>query len=111
MTKTFTSAFLGLLISAAWLAAAGPIQAATTYKASLVPVEANTTPGFSARGSSIKIVSNNQLRIKGKIKGVVDVDGNRVTTQPGTSTTTTPSRSTYSCLPRTSPRRSRFTST
>ncbi len=83
MTKTFTSAFLGLLISAAWLAAAGPIQAATTYKASLVPVEANTTPGFSARGSSIKIVSNNQLRIKGKIKRVVDVDGNRVTTQPG----------------------------
>ena len=82
LKKTLMAAFWGLLISAAWLAASGPIHAATTYQASLVPVQADTVPGFSARGSSIKIVSNNQLRMKGKIKQVVDVDGNRVTTRP-----------------------------
>ena len=82
MTKTFRVSFWGLLISAAFLVASSPIHAATTYKASLVPVQADTAPGFSARGSSIKMVSSNQLRVKGKIKRVVDVDGNRVTTRP-----------------------------
>ena len=38
-------------------------------------------PGFSARGSSIKIVSRGQLSLKGKIKRVVDADGNLVTTR------------------------------
>ncbi len=79
--KTFPAAFWALAISAAWLIAAAPGYAGTTYKANLVPVEAGTAPGFSANGSSIKLVSSNRLKLKGTIKKVVDVDGNRVTTQ------------------------------
>jgi hypothetical protein len=79
--KATPAAYWALVISAAWLIAADPGYAATTFKASLVPVEAGTTPGFSANGSSIKLVSKNRLSLKGKIKKVVDVDGNRVTTQ------------------------------
>jgi hypothetical protein len=56
-------------------------QAGTTYKTSLVPNVADTTPGFSARGS--KILLRDQLVLKGAIKGVVDVGGNRRTTDSG----------------------------
>ena len=79
--KATPAAFWALVSSAALLIAADPGYAATTYKANLVPVEAGTAPGFSANGSSVKIVSKNKLSLKGKIKNVVDVDGNRVTTQ------------------------------
>jgi hypothetical protein len=79
--KATPAAFWALVSSAALLIAADPGHAATTYKANLVPLEAGTAPGFSANGSSVKIVGKNKLSLKGKIKNVVDVDGNRVTTQ------------------------------
>lgn len=52
--------------------------AGTKYQTSLVPDVAGTNPGFSAKGSSIKV--DDQLRLKGKIKNVVDAAGLRVTT-------------------------------
>ena len=55
-------------------------QAGTKYQASLSPESAGDTPGFSANGSSIKI--DDLLRVKGKIKKVVDGDGALVTTDP-----------------------------
>jgi len=57
----------------------GPIRAhaGTKYQTSLVPDVALLTPGFSANGSSIQL--NGKLALKGKIKGVVDVNGDRIT--------------------------------
>jgi hypothetical protein len=71
-------AFLSLLFLLAPAAALG----GSTYQTTLVPDEADTSPGFSAKGSSIKIVSKGNLRLKGKIKRVVDDTGDRVTTDP-----------------------------
>jgi hypothetical protein len=58
-----------------------PIQAnaRTNYQTSLVPNVAGSTPGFSAKGSSLKI-SGSHLALKGKIKNVVDDTGARITT-------------------------------
>jgi len=82
MKTTFASTILCFLFVAAWLAAPASAEAAaTSYRTSLVPIEADAAPGFSTNGSSIKIISgNNQLRVKGKIKRVVDENGDRVTT-------------------------------
>lgn len=55
-----------------------PAHAGTKYQTSLVPLIAGSTPGFSAKGSSIKL--DDKLRLKGKIKKVVDGAGVRVTT-------------------------------
>ncbi len=56
------------------------VHAATKYQTSLVPNVAGTMPGFSANGSSIQL--NSHLALKGKIKGVVDSTGARITTDP-----------------------------
>lgn len=55
-----------------------PALAGTKYQTSLVPILAGTTPGFSATGSNIKL--DDKLRLKGKVKKVVDGAGARVTT-------------------------------
>lgn len=82
MKTTIASTILCFLSAAAWLAAPASAEAAaTSYQTSLVPIEADATPGFSTNGSSIKIISgNHQLRVKGKIKRIVDENGDRVTT-------------------------------
>jgi hypothetical protein len=54
--------------------------AGSSYQTTLVPVTADSQPGFSSKGSSIKIVSSGNLKIKGKLKRVVDESGDRVTT-------------------------------
>ena len=54
-------------------------QAGTKYQSNLTPDTAASDPGFSAKGSSIKI--DDLLRVKGKIKGVID-GGMVVTTDP-----------------------------
>ncbi len=64
----------------------GPVHAGGKYQTTLVPNVAGTHPGFSATGSSIKMQNG---RVTGKIKGVVDGTGNRVTTDPPTRPTTT----------------------
>jgi hypothetical protein len=66
------SILLGLAPGAAW---AGN----TSYQTSLVPDFADP-PTFRANGSSIKIVSVGNVRVMGKLKGVVDADGDPVTT-------------------------------
>lgn len=53
----------------------------TSYQTSLVPDFADP-PSFRANGSSIKIVSSGNLQVKGKLKRVVDADGDPVTTDP-----------------------------
>ncbi len=68
---------LGLL-----LLAPGAAWAASSFRTSLVPDVEGTTPGFRANGSSIMIVSSGNLRVKGKLKGVVDDQGDRVDTEP-----------------------------
>jgi len=60
--------------------AAGPVHAGTKYQTTLVPDVAGTNPGFSASGSSIKIMGN--LSVKGKLKKVTDGTGALVTTDP-----------------------------
>jgi hypothetical protein len=67
------SILLGLAPGAAW---AGN----TSYQTSLVPDYADTMNGFRADGSSIKIVSSGNMRVMGKLKGVVDANGDPVTT-------------------------------
>lgn len=69
-------AFGTLLLLAPGVAWAG----ATSFQTSLVPDVANTTPGFRAEGSSLKIVSSGNLRVRGKLKGVADAQGDPVTT-------------------------------
>ncbi len=54
----------------------GPVHASSKYQTTLVPNLTGTHPGFSASGSSIKIQNG---KVTGKIKGVVDGTGNRVT--------------------------------
>jgi hypothetical protein len=65
------------------LAPGGALAAATMFQASLVPNESEATPGFRASGSSLKLVSAGNLRLMGKLKGVVDGSGDEVTTDPG----------------------------
>ena len=77
------TALLGIAGLLTFTLPASPAAAGTTYQASLVPIESGTAPGFSARGSSIKIVESGKLRLKGKIKRVVDAAGDRVTTDRG----------------------------
>jgi hypothetical protein len=82
MKTSIASTILGLLFAIGWLGAPASAGAATSFQTSLVPVEADSAPGFSSRGSSIKIVSgNNQLQVKGKVKKVVNEDGDPVTTE------------------------------
>ena len=69
---------LALAAVAALPLVAAPVHAGTKYQTNLVPELAGSTPGFSANGSSIKI--DDKLSIKGKIKGVVDALGDKVTT-------------------------------
>ncbi len=78
-------AFGVLLISVGWLSAPAAAGAATTFQVSLVPIEADAAPGFSEKGSSVKIVSNNHVQVKGKIKAVVDANGERVSTRTNDS--------------------------
>ena len=76
---------VSLLVPLLFALAPGAALAApnTSFQAALVPDEADATPGFRAAGSSIKIMSAGQLRLMGKIKGVVDASGDDVTTDPG----------------------------
>lgn len=60
----------------------GAASAASSFRTSLVPDVEGTTPGFRANGSSIMIMSSGNLRVKGKLKGVVDDQGDRVDTNP-----------------------------
>jgi hypothetical protein len=71
-----------LLLAAAWLGAPAPAGAASTFHpTSLVPHEADTAPTFSTPGSSLKLISGNgRLKVKGKLKRVVDASGDRITT-------------------------------
>jgi hypothetical protein len=66
------------LTFAAMLAAASPAHAGSKYQTTLVPTTTASQPGFSAKGSSIKI--NGARALKGKIKKVVDGTGMLVTT-------------------------------
>ena len=59
-------------------AAATAAHAGSKYQTTLVPTVAGATPGFSAKGSSIKLDGHRKL--KGKIKKVVDGAGALVTT-------------------------------
>jgi hypothetical protein len=70
---------LVLAICAVLWGAVGSAHAGSKYQTTLVPNLAGTNPGFSASGSSIKI---QHAMVTGKIKGVVDDAGNRVTTGP-----------------------------
>ena len=78
MRKLFVLAWLGIVLlllpAAAW-------AGGSSFQTSLVPDMADTEPGFRANGSSIKIVSSGNLRVKGKLKGVVDDEGDPVTTE------------------------------
>jgi hypothetical protein len=69
-----------LLLAAAGLGA--PAEAASTFhQTSLVPLEADTAPTFSTSGSALKLLSgNHRLKIKGKLKRMVDARGDRITT-------------------------------
>jgi hypothetical protein len=69
-----------IVIPLLFMLAPGAALGGSFYQTTLVPDEADATPGFRANGSSIKIVSSGNLRLKGKIKGVVDESGNEVTT-------------------------------
>ena len=66
------------LTFAAALAAVAPAHAGSKYQTTLVPTSTTALPGFSAKGSSIKI--DGHLALKGKIKKVVDGAGALVTT-------------------------------
>ena len=79
MTTKRWPVVLGLAICAVLWGAVGPVHASSKYQTTLVPNLAGTNPGFSASGSSIKIQHG---MVTGKIKGVVDGAGNRVTTDP-----------------------------
>lgn len=67
-------------LAALGMVGAAPAAAGTKYQTSLVPNVAASTPGFSQKGSSIKIDDHRAL--KGKIKKVVDGTGALVTTDP-----------------------------
>jgi hypothetical protein len=69
--------FVGALVFVSLGFTAAGAHAVTKYQTSLVPDVAGTTPGFSAKGSSIRI--NGHLVLKGKLKGVVDGSGDRIT--------------------------------
>ena len=57
------------------------VQAGTKYQTTLVPNVSGTTPGFSAKGSSLKL-DGSRHTLSGKIKNVVDGTGARVSTDP-----------------------------
>jgi hypothetical protein len=67
-----------VLAAVAALLATTAAVAGTKYQTSLVPIAADTMPGFSASGSKLKL--DDQLSLKGKIKKVVDGSNARVTT-------------------------------
>ncbi len=71
-------ATLALAAVCAFALTATPSLAGTKFQTSIVPDVAGTLPGFSPSGSSIKL--DDKLRLKGKIKKVVDGAGVRVTT-------------------------------
>jgi len=75
VVRTWTMA---AVIPALALVVASPVSAGTKFQTSLVPNVAGSMPGFSAKGSSIKIDGHRNL--KGKIKKVVDGTGALVTT-------------------------------
>ena len=68
----------GALLAVVWSIAV-PAYAGPKYQTTLVPLQAGTMPGFSASGSSFTLTPSGY---KGKIKGVVDGTGMRVTTNP-----------------------------
>jgi len=61
------------LTFAAALAAVAPAHAGSKYQTTLVPTSTTAVPGFSAKGSSIKL--DGHLALKGKIKKVVNGSG------------------------------------
>ena len=70
----------GVLALAALLAlGTAPAQAGTKYQTTLVPNVAGTMPGFSAKGSSVKLDGSRHM-LSGKLKNVIDGTGARVTT-------------------------------
>jgi len=70
-------AMCATLVAAA-LSIASMAVAGTKFQTSLVPNVAGSQPGFASSGASIKL--DDQLRVKGKVKTVVDAAGDRVTT-------------------------------
>ena len=75
--KTFLAIF-AIILPALMASGASPAHAGSKYQTTLVPTTATSQPGFSAKGSSIKIDGHRAL--KGKIKKVVDGAGMLVTT-------------------------------
>lgn len=81
MAKTLVGS---LLAAAAVLGLVVPAQAGSKAQMTLVPTVAGTTPGFSARGSSVKVDGTRHV-VSGKLKNVVDAGGLRLTTDPATT--------------------------
>lgn len=76
-SKTFIGV-CSLALTVGLFSLAAPAYAITKYQTSLVPNFWSATPGFSAKGSKIKI--NGHRSLKGKIKKVVDGTGTLVST-------------------------------
>ncbi len=73
------STIVALLGCAVIALAAAPAHGNSKAEVSLVPVVKGSKPGFSADGSSLRIDARH---LKGKIKKVVDAQGNLVSTNP-----------------------------
>ncbi len=74
-----TTLFAFALFVAFALAAPGA-QAGTKYQANLAPDAPDDVPGFQANGSRIMI--NDKLQLKGKVKKIKDGSGIMETTDP-----------------------------
>lgn len=81
MSTKISVGFVAVAFTVGLLALAPPAHAGTKYQTTLVPDVAGSTPGFSGKGSSIKLDGHRKL--KGKVKKVVDGAGSLVSTDPG----------------------------
>jgi len=78
MSTKISVGFVALAFTIGLLALAPPAHAGSKYQTTLVPNVASSPPGFSAKGSSIKLDGHRKL--KGKVKKVVDGTGSLVST-------------------------------
>jgi hypothetical protein len=79
-TRFVLHTFMATALAAGVALSASSALAGTKYQTSLVPTVSGAMPGFSAKGSSIKI--DGHRSVKGKLKKVVDGAGALVTTDP-----------------------------
>lgn len=79
-TRFVLHTFVATVLVAGMAFSASSALAGTKYQTSLVPTVSGTMPGFSQKGSSIKIDGHRSL--KGKLKKAVDGTGALVTTDP-----------------------------